>query len=198
MSAGVSISPAARIASSVRSTMPRQRAEGDLAVEKRGDGDLVGGVERGRRPCPSRQRLARNAQAPESARGRRLRRSAATSAMRSGRGDAAGDAVGMSQAMRDRRCACPGLASPAMVEPSSKAMRPCTIDCGCTTTASFSARDREEMMRFDQFEALVHQAGAVDARSSAPCSIWDARAPRRGSPWRSAPRSIRGTGRRKR
>src|SRR5436305_15032375 len=36
----------------------RQRAEGDFAVAERGDGDLVGGVERRRRPRALGQRLA--------------------------------------------------------------------------------------------------------------------------------------------
>ena len=89
-----------------RSTMPGNSPNAMLAVEEGRDGDLIGGVERRRRPLPLRQRLAGDAQAPGSARDRRASKVSLRQGDEIGRGDAA------RRPDRDRRgngrppCAC--------------------------------------------------------------------------------------------
>ena len=55
-----------------------------------------------------------------------------------------------------------GAPSWATTEPSRNSTRPCTTDCGCTTTSICSERQGEQMMRLDQFQPLVHQGGRID------------------------------------
>ena len=80
---------------------------------------------------------------------------------RSSRG--AGPSIRSGQA---RQCAIgmrmSGAPSCAMIEPSRNSTRPCTIDCGCTRTSISLGRQREQVMRLDQFEALVHQRRGID------------------------------------
>ena len=55
-----------------------------------------------------------------------------------------------------------GEPSCAITEPSRNSTRPWTTDCGWTMTSSSSGDSREQMMRLDQFEALVHQRRGID------------------------------------
>ena len=55
-----------------------------------------------------------------------------------------------------------GTARPAVTAPSRQCTSPWTIDCGWTSTSSWSCIESEEVMRLDQFEAFVHEGRGVD------------------------------------
>ena len=101
---------ARRISSTVRLDDARDRAEGDASVQERGDGDFVGGVERGRRPLP----FARASIASFSA-GKRSRSGASKVIGRARPGPARRRPR---RCARDKRgnarsaCACPGRRAP--------------------------------------------------------------------------------------
>ena len=79
-----------------------------------------------------------------------------------------------------------GEPSWATTEPSRNSTSPCTTDCGCTSTSICAGGQREQVMRLDQFEALVHHAGGIDGdlRAHRPVGMAQRllRAWRRGSP----------------
>ena len=82
-------------------------------------------------------------------------------------------------------CACRARRAAAMTEPSRNSTRPCTIDCGCTSTSISSGLQRKQMMRLDHLQALVHQRRRIDRdlRTHRPIRMLaaPARASRRGS-----------------
>ena len=110
---------------------------------------------------PSRKRRRGEAQAGKRAwSGRsKVRRPTATRSRRRAARDRGGRrARGNGRSAR----ACPARPGRRVTEPSRQWTRPWTIDCGWTSTSSCSGSRPNRMMRLDQLEPLVHQAGRID------------------------------------
>ena len=128
-------SPRAAAASSVASTSAGNAGEADAPGDEFADRDLVGGIEHGRRRPARLHGRARQPQAPGN--GSRSGASkvssrdlwqdrAAAPDRRCARGQARQCAIGMRMS---------GEPSCATTEPSRNSTRPCTTDCGCTSTS---------------------------------------------------------------
>ena len=158
---GSANSPRAAAFSRVASTSAGMAGKADAPGDEFADRDLVGGIEHRRRRPARRHDLRAPAAAPGSGRNRAPRKSVGRCAARSSRG--AGPSMRSGQA---RQCAIgtrmSGGPSCAITEPSRNSTSPCTTDCGCTSTSISFGRHREQMMRLDQLEALVHQARGID------------------------------------
>ena len=130
-------SPAARIAASVSPTMRAMSPKPIRPAEKRRDGDLVGGVEGGRRAAARAQRVNRQA---ERGKTREVRALEGQSAERGRSGGAPPKRSGPDRprqwAIGVRMSGTPGRRSAIRRRRRSS---PWTIDCGCTTTSSRSA-----------------------------------------------------------
>ena len=139
----------------------RNAAKADLAVEEGRDRDLVGGVENGRRraarsPAPG---------GPSASAGKRSGSGAskvswpilARSSLAAGPSIRVGQARQWAIGMR-----MSGEPSCATTEPSRYSTMPWMIDCGCTSTSSCAGGNGEQVMRLDQFEALVHHGRGID------------------------------------
>ena len=159
---GLCVSPRlAAAASSVASTRAANPGKAQPAGQKCRDRDLVGGIEHGRRRAARLERPRGPAPAP----GKRTRSGCSKVRLpmlaRSSRG--AGPSIRSGQARQwaiGMRMS--GRPSCAITEPSRNSTRPCTIDCGCTSTSISSGGEREQMMRLDHFQALVHQRRGID------------------------------------
>ena len=68
-----------------------------------------------------------------------------------------------------------GRPSWARVEPSTNSTSECTRLCGCTSTRKLVAGHAEQMVGFDQLQALVHQRGRIhrDLRPHRPFRVGD-------------------------
>ena len=194
MSCGSAVALRRSAASSVASTSAAIPPKPSLPVEEGRDRDLVGGIEDGRRRAAGLERAAAERQRRkalrvgrlEGQRGRSWRDRAAPPARRSGSGQARQWAIGMRMS---------GEPSCAITEPSRNSTRPWTIDCGCTSTSSCVRLEREQMMRLDQFEALVHHGRGIDGdlRAHRPVRMLERLLERRGAHRFAASRC--GTGR---
>ena len=139
----------------------RDTAEAELPAEESCHRHLVGGVENGRRRAACLQRPAAERERRKPHRDRAPRRSRLPSCARSSA--AAGPSIRVGQARQwaiGMRMS--GEPSCATTEPSRYSTMPWMIDCGCTSTASCVGLDGEQMMRLDQFEALVHHRCGID------------------------------------
>ena len=116
------------------------------------------------------------------------------SAARSGPANARGDAVGIGEAMGDRR-AHVGRRHAGDQRAVDEGDEPVDDRLRMDDDVEPLGRDAEQEMGLDQFEPLVHQARPNRSSPSAPSPSSDGRAPRRGSRRRCARRSIRGTDR---
>ena len=67
-----------------------------------------------------------------------------------------------SQAIAQSVCACRGCRAERSCEPSQNSTKLCTIDCGWTSTSIWSGTKLKKMMRFNDFEPLVHQGCRID------------------------------------
>ena len=159
--AGSRTIPFRAAASSVASTSDGMAANPRRPAKKFRHRDLVGGVQHGRRRAARLQRLAREPQRRKADQIGRLEgqarhfleTAAAGPARRSGparRGNARSE------------CACPARRAARSAIRRGIRRCPCTIDCGCTNTSMSLRGHLEQVMRLDQFEALVHQGRGID------------------------------------
>ena len=164
----------------------RNGGKSEAAGKKFRDRDLVGGVQHGRRRTARLQR--RRGRAAE--RGKPLQIGRLEGQTRDlGQIEPRAPVRGSGPARPGNArsgCACRAAPSCAIIEPSRNSTMPCTIDCGCTSTSISLGRHREQMMRLDQFEALVHQGRGIDRDLRAHRPVRMLAAPVAASPPRTA------------
>ena len=155
------MAPSVSASSRTASTVGRCRRSRFCASRNAATAILVGRIQDRGRGSAARQGLTRQPQRREAVlvgrlerqRARAARDRAAAWARSCGAGQASATAIGVRMS---------GGAICASTDPSLYMTRQCTIDCGWTTTPSWSAPTGNRWIGLDQLQALVHQRGAVD------------------------------------
>ena len=136
--------------------------EADPVAEERLHRDLVRRVQHGRRAAALPQRCNRKAERRESAPISGRSKVSWPTAARSSVADRLARRAPANAGSSRSAGACRPAPSSACMEPSRKVISACTTDCGCTSTSSAFRRDAEQVMRLDQFQALVHERRRID------------------------------------